>query len=62
MSRLLGGVLFELVLILLNLDFEIDRSWMNLERVDGEIWQGWKNSTVQFAKLEYQVLAVLEQN
>jgi hypothetical protein len=24
MSRLLGGVIFELVLILLNLDFEID--------------------------------------
>jgi hypothetical protein len=26
MSRLLGGVISELVLILLNLDFEIDRS------------------------------------
>jgi hypothetical protein len=32
MSRLLGGVIFELVLILLNLDFEIDRSGINLER------------------------------
>jgi hypothetical protein len=26
MSKLLGGVIFELVLILLNLDFEIDQS------------------------------------
>jgi hypothetical protein len=32
MSRLLGGVISELVLILLNLDFEIDRSWINFGR------------------------------
>jgi hypothetical protein len=32
MSKLFGGVISELVLILLNLDFEIDRSWMKLER------------------------------
>jgi hypothetical protein len=31
MSKLLGGVISELVLILLNLDFEIDQSWMKLE-------------------------------
>jgi hypothetical protein len=31
MSRLLGGVISELVLILLNLDFEMNRSGMNLE-------------------------------
>jgi hypothetical protein len=30
MSKLLGGVISELVLILLNLDFEIDQGWMNL--------------------------------
>jgi hypothetical protein len=30
MSRLLGGVIFELVLIMLNLGFEIDQSGMNL--------------------------------
>jgi hypothetical protein len=32
MSRLLGGVISELVLLPLNLDFEIDQSWMNLGR------------------------------
>jgi hypothetical protein len=32
MSRLLGRVISELVLMLLNLDFEIDRSGMNLGR------------------------------
>jgi hypothetical protein len=32
MSMLLGGVISELVLIPLNLDFEIDWSWMNLGR------------------------------
>jgi hypothetical protein len=32
MSRLLRGVISELVLILLNLDFEIDQSEMNLGR------------------------------
>jgi hypothetical protein len=36
-SRLLGGVISELVLIQLNLDFEIDRSWMNLERLLNDI-------------------------
>jgi hypothetical protein len=38
MSRLLGGVISELVLILLNLDFEIDRSWINLERFLNNIY------------------------
>jgi hypothetical protein len=37
MSRLLGGVISELVLILLNLDFEIDQSRMNLERFLNDI-------------------------
>jgi hypothetical protein len=37
MSRLLGGVISELVLILLNLDFEIDRSRMNLGRFLNDI-------------------------
>jgi hypothetical protein len=37
MSRLLGGVIFELVLIPLNHDFEIDRSWMNLEKFLNDI-------------------------
>jgi hypothetical protein len=37
MSRLLGGVISELVLIPLNLDFEIDRSWMNLRRFLNDI-------------------------
>jgi hypothetical protein len=32
MSRLFGGVISELVWIPVNLDFEIDPSWMNLER------------------------------
>jgi hypothetical protein len=32
MSKLLEGVISELVLILLNLDFEIDRSCMKIER------------------------------
>jgi hypothetical protein len=32
MSRLLGGVISDLVLILLNLDFENDQSCINLER------------------------------
>jgi hypothetical protein len=32
MSKFLGGVISELVLILVNVDFEIDRSWMNLGR------------------------------
>jgi hypothetical protein len=32
MSRLLGGVISKLVLILLNLDFKIDRSRMSLGR------------------------------
>jgi hypothetical protein len=32
MSRLLGGVISDLVLILLTLDFEIDQSCMNLGR------------------------------
>jgi hypothetical protein len=32
MSRLLRGVISELVLILLNHEFEIDQSWMNLGR------------------------------
>jgi hypothetical protein len=32
MSKLLGGVISEFVLILLNLDFEIDRSWMKIEK------------------------------
>jgi hypothetical protein len=32
MSNLLGGVISEFVLILLNNDFEIDRSWMKIER------------------------------
>jgi hypothetical protein len=31
MSKLLEGVMSELVLILLNLDFKIDRSWMKIE-------------------------------
>jgi hypothetical protein len=38
MSRLLGGVKSELVLILLNLDFEIDWSWMNLKRFLNNIY------------------------
>jgi hypothetical protein len=38
MSRLLGGEISELVLILLNLDFEIDRSWTNLERFLNNIY------------------------
>jgi hypothetical protein len=38
MSRLLGGVISELVLILLNLDFEIDQSRMNLERFLNNIY------------------------
>jgi hypothetical protein len=38
MSRLLGGVISELVLILLNIDFEIDRSWKNLERFLNNIY------------------------
>jgi hypothetical protein len=37
MSRLLGRVISELVLILLNLDFEIDRSWMSLGRFLNDI-------------------------
>jgi hypothetical protein len=37
MSKLLGGVISELVLILLNHDFEIDQSWMNLERFLNDI-------------------------
>jgi hypothetical protein len=37
MFRLLGGVISELVLILLNLDFEIDRSWINLGRILNDI-------------------------
>jgi hypothetical protein len=37
MSKLLGGVICELVLILLNLDFEIDRSSMNLGRFLSDI-------------------------
>jgi hypothetical protein len=37
MSKLLGGVISELVLILLNLDFEIDRSWMKIERFLNDI-------------------------
>jgi hypothetical protein len=36
-SKLLGGVISEFVLILLNLDFEIDRSWMNLGRFLNDI-------------------------
>jgi hypothetical protein len=34
---LLGGVISELVLIMLNLDFEIDRSWINLGRFLNDI-------------------------
>jgi hypothetical protein len=30
--------------------------------VDDQIWQGWKNRTVRFAKPEYPVLTVSEQN
>jgi hypothetical protein len=37
MSRLLGGVISELVLIPLNLDFEIDQSWINLGRFLNDI-------------------------
>jgi hypothetical protein len=37
MSRLLGGVISELVLIPLNLDFEIDQSCMNLGRFLNDI-------------------------
>jgi hypothetical protein len=37
MSRLLGGVISEFVLILLNLDFKIDQSWMNLGRFINDI-------------------------
>jgi hypothetical protein len=37
MSSLLGGMTSELVLILLNLDFEIDQSWMNLGRFLNDI-------------------------
>jgi hypothetical protein len=37
MSRLLGGVISKLVLILLNLDFEIDRSCMHLGRFFNDI-------------------------
>jgi hypothetical protein len=37
MSKLLGGVISELVLILLNLDFEIDQSWMKIERFLNDI-------------------------
>jgi hypothetical protein len=37
MSRLLGGVIAELVLILLNIDFEIDRSRINLGRFLNDI-------------------------
>jgi hypothetical protein len=37
MSRLLGGVISELVLILLNLYFEIEWSWMNLGRFLNDI-------------------------
>jgi hypothetical protein len=37
MSRLLGGVISELVLILLNLDFKIDQSGMDLERFLNDI-------------------------
>jgi hypothetical protein len=32
MSKLLGDVISEFVLILLNLDFEIGWSWMKIER------------------------------
>jgi hypothetical protein len=38
MSKLLGGEISELVLILLNHDFEIDLSWMNLERFLNNIY------------------------
>jgi hypothetical protein len=38
MSTLLGGVISELVLILLNLDFDIDQSSMNLERFLNNIY------------------------
>jgi hypothetical protein len=37
MSKLLGGVIFELVLILLNLDFEIDQSWIKMEKFLNDI-------------------------
>jgi hypothetical protein len=37
MSKLLGGVISELVLILLNLDFEINRSSMKIERFINDI-------------------------
>jgi hypothetical protein len=37
MSKLLGGVISELVLILLNLDFEINRSSMKIERFLNDI-------------------------
>jgi hypothetical protein len=37
MSKLLRGVISEVVLILLNLDFEIDQSWINLGRFLNDI-------------------------
>jgi hypothetical protein len=37
MSSLLVAVISELVLIPLNLDFEIDQSWMNLGRILNDI-------------------------
>jgi hypothetical protein len=37
MSKLLGGVISELVLILVNLDFEIDQSWIKIERFLNDI-------------------------
>jgi hypothetical protein len=37
MSKLLGGVISELVLILLNLNFEIDRSSIKIERFLNDI-------------------------
>jgi hypothetical protein len=37
MSKLLGGVISELVLIFLNLNFEIDQSWIKIERFLNDI-------------------------
>jgi hypothetical protein len=37
MSKLLGGVISELVFILLNLDFKIDQSWTNLRKLLNDI-------------------------
>jgi hypothetical protein len=37
MSKVLEGVISELVLILLNLDFESDRSWIKIERFLNDI-------------------------